>query len=165
MTQNPDEYRQLVERKMQARAERHVRERQAEEAAQEWEAQAAQAAQVQAEQAEQLRSDEKRQREAAAEARRNRPALIAQYRSDPAGLRHVVTLRDVCLRCGSDFVRSRSDQRSQMLVCPECSTEWLAGPCWSCSTGLVDSRDPETPPCKECGWPKCAVCGACHPQG
>jgi DNA-directed RNA polymerase subunit RPC12/RpoP len=165
LIQNPDEYRQLVQQKMRARAERHVRERQSEEDEQAREAHATEAAQAQAEQAQRLRADEIRQHEATAEARRNRPALLARYKSDPDGLRFIVTLREVCLRCGSENVRTRSDNMPHVLVCRDCSSEWLVSHCWSCATGLLDSRDPGTPRCKQCGWPKCAVCGACNPQG
>lgn len=165
MIQNPSEYHQLVEQKMQARAERHVRERQAQEAEQVQEAQVTRAAQAQAQQAQQLQAKAKRQHETAAEAIRQRPTLIARYRSDPTGLRYVQTLREVCLRCGSEQARNRLDQTPHVFVCRKCATEWFAGPCWSCATGLLDSRDPETPQCKQCRWPKCAVCGACNQKG
>ena len=165
MIETPDEYRQLVEQKMLARTERHVRENQTEQDEQAREAHATQVAQARAEHAVQLHAAERRQQEEVAEARRSRPALIAQFRSDPVGLRHVVTLREVCLHCGSEQVRCQSDTLPRVLVCPDCGTEWSASACWSCATGLLDTRDPETPPCQQCGWSKCAVCGACNPQG
>jgi hypothetical protein len=165
MTETPEEYRQLVEQKMLARAERQVRENQAEQDEHAREARAAEVAQAQAEHARQLRVAAMRQQEEAAEARRNRPALIAQFRSNPAGLRHAVTLRDVCLHCGSDHVRCQSDILPRILVCPDCATKWSTSACWSCTTGRLDTRDPETPRCQQCGWSKCAVCGACNPQG
>jgi len=165
MIQNPDEYHQLVEQKMQARAERHAREHEAQEAERVQEAQATQVALAQAQQAQQLRADVRRQREAVAGARHQRPTLIAKYKSDPAGLRYALTLRKVCLRCGSEHVRNRLDHTPHVFVCWECSTEWFASHCWSCATGLVDSRDPETPLCQQCGWPKCAGCGACNQKG
>jgi len=165
MIQNPEEYHQLVEQKMQARAERHAREQEAQEAERVQEAQATQAALAQAQQAQQLQAEGRRQSEAAVEARHQRPTLIAKYKSNPAGLRYVLTLRKFCLRCGSEHTRRRSDHTPHVLVCQECATEWFASHCWSCATGLVDSRDPETPPCKKCGWPKCAVCGACDQKG
>jgi hypothetical protein len=160
-----DEYRQLVQQKMQARAERHVREDQAALAEQAREAQGVRSAQALAEQKQQLQADKTRQREAAAAARRNRPALIAQYKSDPAGLRNITTLTDVCLRCGSEQVRCSSTNIPYMLVCPECSTQWTVSSCWSCTKGQLDSRDPENVRCKACGWLKCTECGACNPRG
>ena len=165
MTESPDNYSELVQQKMQARAERHVLEQQAAQEAQDREAQAALTARSQAEQAEQARTEAHRLREVAAAARRNRPELAAQNKSNPIGLRFVSTLQDVCLRCGSENVRTRADNAPHILVCPECSLEWYVSPCWSCTTGLVDSRDLETPPCEQCGYPRCAVCGACNPQG
>lgn len=165
MIQTPEEYQQSVEQKMQARAERHAREHEAQAAERAQEAQATETALAQTQQAQQLQADVRRQHEAVAEARRNRPTLIAKYKSNPAGVRYVLTLRQVCLRCGSEHTRSRTDHTPHVLVCQECTTEWFASHCWSCATGLVDSRDPETPPCKQCGWPKCAVCSACNQKG
>ena len=165
MTDNSAEYNEMVAQKMQARAERHVRENQAEHDEQAREAQVARASQARDEQLRQQHLSEMRQREVVAEARRNRPALIVQYRANPAGVRLVSTLRDVCLHCGSEQVRCLSDSLPRKLVCPDCATKWTASACWSCDSGLLDSRDPETPRCPQCGWSKCAVCGACNPQG
>ena len=165
MVRTPDEYRQLVEQKMLARAERHVRENQADQDEQAQEAHATQVAEARAEHTQQLHLAEISQREETAQARRNRPALIAKFRSEPAGLRRIVTLRDVCLHCGSEQVRCQSDTLPHVLVCPDCGTRWSTSACWSCATGLLDTRDPETPRCEKCGWTKCAVCGACNPQG
>ena len=165
MLEKTEEYNALVKQKMQARAERHVRENQAEHDEQARETEVARAVQARDEQHHQQHLSEMRVREVAAEARRNRPALIVQYRADPAGVRLVATLRDVCLNCGAEQVRCLSDSLPYKLVCPDCSTKWTAMACWSCTTGLLDSRDPETPRCPQCGWSKCAVCGACNPQG
>jgi len=165
VTDNPEELSAVAQQKMRDRAERHVRERQAAEEERGREAQALQVAQDLAVQAQQVQAEAGRQREAAAEARHSRPDLVVRYKRDPVGLRHVATLRDVCLNCGSENIRTRADQAPHVRVCWECSAEWFASGCWSCTTGLLDSRDPETPPCKQCGWPKCAICGACNPQG
>jgi hypothetical protein len=165
MLQKSDEYRQLVEQKMLARAERHVRENQAEQAQQVREAKAAQLANTKVELARQRHVANMLRQEETAGARRNRPTLIAQFRSDPAGVRNATTLRDVCLKCGSEDARCQSDGLPLVLVCPDCSTQWSASTCWSCATGSLDTRDPETPRCKQCGWTKCAVCGACNPLG
>jgi hypothetical protein len=165
MLETPDEYRLLVEQKMLARSERHVRENQAQQDEQAAEARAAVVAQARIERAQRLHVVEMRQQEEVAEARRNRPTLIAQFRADPTGLRKAVTLREVCLHCGSEQVRCQSDNLPRVLVCPDCATRWIANACWSCATGLLDTRDPETPRCRQCGWPKCAECGACNPQG
>jgi len=96
MTDQSDEYNALVAQKMQARAERHVRENQAEQVETAREAEVARAVQARDEQFRQQHLSEMRVREVAAEARRNRPALIVQYRADPTGVRLVATLRDVC---------------------------------------------------------------------
>jgi hypothetical protein len=165
MIDKSDEYDALVEQKMQARAERHIRENQAEHDQHVRETEVARAVQARDEQLHQQHLSEMRVREVAAEARRNRPALIVQYRANPAGVRLVTTLRDVCLKCGSEQVRCLSDALPRKLVCPDCATKWTASACWSCTTGLLDSRDPETPRCPQCGWSKCAVCDACNPQG
>jgi hypothetical protein len=165
VTNNTDEHNQLVQQQMQARAERHLRERQVEEEEQSRRTQAAQAAQAQAEQVRLRQADAGLRREATAEARRQRPQLRAKYKDSPAGVRHVETLREVCLACGSENTRARADLAPDVFVCWVCSAEWYAGACWSCAAGRLDSRDPETPPCERCGWTKCAVCGACNPQG
>jgi hypothetical protein len=150
---------------MKARAERHLREQEVAQAEQAREAQAALTAQSQAEQVQQARAEASQQREAIAEARRNRPALLTQYKSHAARVRFVPTILDVCLKCGSENVRTRADNMLHMLVCTECYFEWYASRCWSCTTGRLDSRDPETPLCERCNFPRCAVCGACNLQG
>ena len=165
MLETPDEYRQLVEQKMLARSQRHVREHQARQDEAAREAAAAEVARARAERVQQLHTAEMRRQEEAAEAIRSRPTLIAQFRSDPTGIRLAVTLREVCIHCGSEQARCQPASQPLVYVCPECNTHWSAGPCWSCASGLLDTRDPETPRCKQCGWPKCAVCGACNPQG
>jgi hypothetical protein len=165
MMEKTDEYRREVEQKMQARAERHIREHQAEQAEQAREVAATKQAQARTEHALQLHVAHLQLREETAIARRNRPTLIAQFRADPTGIRHAATLREVCLNCGSEHVRCQSDTLPLILACPDCSTKWSASACWSCTTGLLDTRDPETPRCEKCRWPKCAVCGACNPQG
>jgi hypothetical protein len=165
MNPNSNDYDELVQQKMQARSERHVREQQAAADEQVREAGEAQAAAVVAEQARQVQAGERQQREATAVARRNRPALMAQYKLEPAGLRLVATLRDLCLNCGSESIRIRTDSRPHVRMCSNCGTEWFANQCWSCTTGQLDSRDPETAPCPQCGVIKCADCGACNPHG
>src|SRR5712692_7917763 len=124
MIEKSEAYNALVEQKMQARAERHVREIQAERDEQVRETEIARAVQARDEQLHQQHLRELRVREEAAEARRNRPALIVQYRGDPTGVRLVATLRDVCLHCGSEQVRCLSDSLPRKLVCPDCATKW-----------------------------------------
>lgn len=165
MTQTDDEYRQLVEQKMLARLARNARERQAAQDEQEREASEARAAQARSEQERQDRAELARQREMVAAARRNRPTLFIQYKADPTGIRHIETLKHVCIRCGSEWVRGKTAETLHVLVCEECWAEWYVNDCWSCTTGKLDSRDPETPQCKICGRIKCATCGACHPGG
>ena len=165
MTENPNEHSDLVEQKMLARAERHIREQQMAAEEQRREAEAVQAAEAVAEQARHVQAEERQRREVEAEARRNRPALMVQYKLAPAGVRHVATLRDLCLNCGSENVRIRTDSRPHVRMCSNCNTEWFASRCWSCTTGQLDSRDPETAPCPQCGYLKCTVCEACNPHG
>lgn len=165
MTLTDEEYRQLVEQKMRARADRNARERQAERDAQEQEARDVLAAQAQAVQKRQQQVEQLRQHEAAAAARRNRPALLSKYKADSTGIRLVDTLKNVCLNCGSEWVRGKTAYTHHTLVCEECWAEWYINQCWSCDTGRLDSRDPETPACRTCGKIKCAVCGACNREG
>ena len=165
MTEASDEYRKLVEQKMEARAERHVRENLAEQAEQAREVHAAAETLARVARTRQQHLAQLRRQEEIAIARRSRPLLIVQFRSDPAGIRHALTLREVCLNCGSESARSPANIVPRVYCCPDCSATWSAGPCWSCATGLLDTRDPETPRCQTCGWTKCAVCGACNPKG
>ncbi len=165
MTENSIDYGDLVQQKMQARAERHLREKQAAADDLAREADAQRAAARLAEQDQQVLAVERRQREAAAEARRQRPALMAHYKLAPAGVRLVATLRDVCLNCGSEHIRIHTDSRPHVRMCSNCNTDWFASQCWSCATGQLDSRDPETAPCPQCGYLKCADCGSCNPHG
>lgn len=79
------------------------------------------------------------------------------YRADPRGIRNEVRLRGLCLRCGG--VASGSAFR----VCSHCGNTWRVNHCLSCGRA-VDSRDPETPPCPNCGWLICHKCGACRCQ-
>jgi hypothetical protein len=165
MLQNPDEHQQLVEQKMQARAERHIRESQAQAAEQAEEARTTLADQAKAEVARQQNVVQKQQQEARAEARRTRPVLLVQFRANPAGIRLAETMQEVCLTCGSEQPRCQSTSEPPILVCPECSTRWSVSACWSCDTGRLDTRDPETPRCEKCGYTRCADCGACNPNG
>jgi hypothetical protein len=165
MTVNSTEYDELVQLKMEARAERHVREHQAAADEVVREIQAAQVDAARAERAVQVHAAEREQREISASARRTRPALVAQYRAKPAGLRLVTTLRDVCLNCGSETVRMRSANTPHILMCAACSTSWVTTRCWSCASGRLDNRDPETAPCKQCNQLKCTDCGGCNPHG
>ncbi len=165
MTQTDNEYRQLVDEKMLARTARNARERQAEQEAQAQEARDDLAAKARAEQERQKLIEQARQREVVAKARRNRPALLTKYKADPTGIRMVDTLQHVCIRCGSEWVRGKTADAVHVLVCEECWAEWYVNRCWSCTTGRLDSRDPETPPCEVCGRIKCAVCGACNLNG
>src|SRR5689334_15377686 len=129
MNESSDEYTNLVQQKMQARAERHVREQQAETDEQMRELATAQSAQAVAVKAQQLQTAERRQREADAEARRNRPNLMAQYKLAPAGVRLVATLRDVCLNCGSENIRVHTHSRPHVRMCSNCNAEWFASRC------------------------------------
>src|SRR5262245_15339565 len=124
MTLTDDEYRQLVEQKMRARAERNARERAAERDAQEQEAREALAAEARAEEKRQQQVEQMRQHEAAAAARRNRPVLISKYKADPTGIRLVDTLKNVCINCGSEWVRGKTAYTQDTLVCEECWAEW-----------------------------------------
>src|SRR4029078_4566099 len=107
-----------------ARAERNARERQAEQEAQAQEAREAVVAQAQAAQKRQQQVEQMRQHEEAAAARRNRPALFSKYKADPTGIRLVDTLKNVCLNCGSEWVRGKTAHTLHTLVCEECWAEW-----------------------------------------
>jgi hypothetical protein len=119
------------------------------------------------EQYEALKSDreQKRQTRATAEKARQEAKLreLAQhYKLKPNGIRNELLMRNVCLRCDSLNVKSRSDFESYFRVCQDCGNEWYVNDCWNCGDGHVDSRDPETPQCKSCGWYQCKICGACQ---
>jgi len=166
-----EEYRQLVEEKMKARAERNARQRQAEREA------AEQAVREEREAKE--RAEEEKRQEAEREAEREKKLriekearqklqrlnLVQKFKTTPKGIRNVEALRSICIECNSDNVQDRSPSEHYFKVCQECNAEWYVNHCWSCGPGLVDSRDPDTPQCSVCGWYKCAVCGACKLDG
>jgi len=87
--------------------------------------------------------------------------LIHRYMIEPQGIRHDALMWSVCLNCGSQNVRPRSQKEHYYRTCQDCGVEWYVNNCWKCGRGRVDSRDPETPQCSVCGWYKCEVCGAC----
>lgn len=166
MPQTEEEYRLVVEQKMLARAARNAQQHQTELAEQAQAVSQARAVQARTEQERQKQAEERRLHEIAMQARRQRPALLAQYKNAPAGLRAVEVLRRVCLACGSDWVQTKITTNTQhRLQCNECRAEWSVSRCWNCSTGRLDSRDPETPLCKVCRRNKCADCGACNIHG
>jgi hypothetical protein len=72
-----------------------------------------------------------------------------------------------CDKCGAGSARRIFGQFGANYQCsgPSCTEKWYHSHCWSCSTGVVDSRDPATPPCKICRWHTCARCGACNEDG
>lgn len=45
-------------------------------------------------------------------------------------------------------------------ICRKCTVSWYITNCWSCPTGIVDSRTSST--CSVCQWYKCSQCGACR---
>lgn len=165
MSQTELEYQDLVKQKMLARAERNTRAHAAEQEALVEEGRMELAAQGRAEQARQKVAEQRRQSEAIMDARRQRPTLLIRYKADPTGIRHVETLQHMCMSCGSEWVQGKTATTRYILVCKECRAEWYVNQCWSCVTGRLDSRDPETPPCEECGRIKCAECGACNVNG
>lgn len=87
--------------------------------------------------------------------------IIQKYTENPRGVRNEPRMRNVCLVCGSQNVRPRSQEEHYYRVCRDCGAEWYVNNCWKCGKGCVDSRDPETPQCSVCGWYKCENCGAC----
>lgn len=166
MPQTEEEYRLVVEQKMLARATRNAQQHQAALAEEAQAATQARATQARTEQDRQKQVAERNLHEIAMQARRQRPALLAQYKHAPAGMRAVEVLRRVCLACGSDWVQTKTTTHAQQrLQCNECRAEWMMGRCWNCTTGRLDSRDPETPMCKVCRRNKCADCGACNING
>jgi len=94
-----------------------------------------------------------------------RAAMIAQYTLNPKGVRNVWCLREVCLRCGASEAQTLYEKFGPNRRCRRCGETWYVNHCWSCSTGWIDSRDPETPTCSVCGWHKCAACNSCRILG
>ena len=90
---------------------------------------------------------------------------LKKYQTDPTGVRNELSLRYVCLNCGSEdsVKRTRAGQGSRNR-CLTCGTEWYVNHCWNCTSGRVDERDPKTPKCNVCGWQKC-ICTACRTMG
>lgn len=83
--------------------------------------------------------------------------MIETYNKNPRGIRLQAELHRVCVRCGAQgngrsFVRCTN---------PECNEAWRVNHCGKCKQA-VDSRDPETPRCANCGWLKCAACNSCN---
>jgi len=81
--------------------------------------------------------------------------LLLRYQSNPARVRFEDPLRNVCLKCGTSV-----NWEGLTRKCPSCKESWYSSHC-SCQNGRVDSRDPDTPRCSDCGWLRCADCGAC----
>jgi hypothetical protein len=88
---------------------------------------------------------------------KNLDATWTRYRSNSHGVRLRHELRNVCLRCGS------KSNGSSFFVCTssQCGETWRVNHCGLCKE-IVDSRDPETPRCPNCGWLICAACHACN---
>ena len=70
-----------------------------------------------------------------------------------------------CQQCMSKAIQPVKGEFGVNYQCLECSARWYNSHCWSCSEGVVDSRDPSTPQCPACHWHKCAVCGSCNRSG
>jgi hypothetical protein len=91
-------------------------------------------------------------------------AFVDHYRLDRSGVRlHQVSGR--CLECGSRQVVRIGEGFGPNRECKDCGATWYVNHCWSCATGEIDSRDPETPACSVCKWYKCAKCHACKMSG
>jgi hypothetical protein len=78
----------------------------------------------------------------------------------PAGIRNMLLMANVCF-CGSNDIQRVTQQGFKPnRHCRICPREWHVDRCWNCGS-MVDSRDPETPPCSKCNWLICANCDAC----
>lgn len=89
-------------------------------------------------------------------------SLINNYRENPSGIRNDSRFINICIRCGSNDVKSKNDQQTYFKICNRCGNNWYHNHCWSCSSHRqVDSRDSENYICTSCGWVKC-TCGACR---
>ena len=71
--------------------------------------------------------------------------LLLRYQSNPARVRFEDPLRNVCLKCGTSV-----NWEGLTRKCPSCKESWYSSHC-SCQNGRVDSRDPDTPRCSDCG--------------
>jgi len=82
----------------------------------------------------------------------------------PAGIRYMSWMANVCF-CGSNNIQRITQQGFKPnRHCRNCPREWHVDHCWNCGS-MVDSRDPETPPCSNCNWLICANCNACADRG
>jgi hypothetical protein len=68
----------------------------------------------------------------------------------------------VCLICGSSDVVVQDAARPHVRHCRSCGFDFLRYECLNCGETL-DSRDPETPKCRECGFCRCR-CADCSPD-
>jgi hypothetical protein len=92
-------------------------------------------------------------------------AFVDRYSSDRRGIRLQHVSRR-CLECGDNrIISKRAAFGLPNRTCQNCGVEWYASHCWSCGSGKIDSRDPDTPACPVCKWHKCAQCQACNQSG
>lgn len=88
-------------------------------------------------------------------------SLFTRYRTNRKGLRKSPGMVSVCLICGSPNIVVRDDASPHVRECRNCGFTFLRYECHACGETL-DSRDPETPKCLECGFCRC-LCSACGP--
>lgn len=94
----------------------------------------------------------------------DRSIWLQSYIANPVGVRNERGGRFWCFKCYSDNLYVVKTKAFTFCRCKDCGFEWDFGPCWSCQSEQVDSRDPATPACA-CGWYKCIKCGACNLRG
>ena len=87
--------------------------------------------------------------------------LFDRYRVNRKGLRKKPAMASVCLICGSSDVVVPDPVHPHVHHCRSCGFDFVRYECSQCGEA-VDSRDPETPKCRQCGWCRC-LCSACEP--
>jgi hypothetical protein len=94
--------------------------------------------------------------------RQEAKTLFERYRNNRKGVRKNPGMASICLICGSSDVVVQDAARPHVRHCRSCGFDFLRYECPDCGETL-DSRDPETPKCRECGFCRCR-CAACSPD-
>ena len=84
--------------------------------------------------------------------------LYKHYRQNRDGIRNSPEMASICLICESIHI-DPVEGVPHKYICRNCRFKFIRYQCSACG-GTVDSRDPQNPPCEECGLRIC-TCGAC----
>ncbi|MEZ4484766.1 MAG: hypothetical protein R2864_09250 [Syntrophotaleaceae bacterium] len=84
--------------------------------------------------------------------------LFKHYRQNRDGIRNCPEMASICLICQSVHI-DPVEGESGRFICRNCRFQFTRYRCAACGA-TVDSRDPQNPPCEECGTRIC-TCGFC----